>query len=302
MVVDRLRAMEVFVTVAEAGGFAPAAARLGMSPPSVTRIIAALEDRLGTRLLNRTTRQVSLTAAGARYLGSARHLLSGVEAAEQEAAGEAAVPTGHLTITASVTFGRLYVAPLLAAFLRTEPRITASLLMLDRVVNLVEEGIDVAVRIGPLPDSSLIAHRVGETRRLLVASRDYLARRGVPTHPQDLKEHDVIAFTGLMPGREWRHIADDGRPAVVTIAPRLTLNDAAAALAAAERGEGIVAALSYMVAPLLAEGRLSVVLNRFAPEPLPVQIVYPHARLLAPKVRAFIDHAAPALRRCRALS
>jgi DNA-binding transcriptional LysR family regulator len=296
--VDRLRAMEVFVAVAEAGGFAPAGTRLRMSPPAVTRAIAALEDRLGTRLLNRTTRRVSLTEAGARYLESARRLLGEVEAAERAAAGEAAVPTGHLTITASVMFGRLHVVPLAAAFLRAEPRVTASVLMVDRVVNLVEEGIDLAVRIGALPDTSLVAHRVGETRRLLVASPDYLTRCGAPACPEDLKRHDVIAFSGLMSGREWRHAAaEDGRPAAVALSPRLTVNDAAAALEVAERGEGIAVALSYMVTPALAEGRLRPVLERFAPRPVPVQIVHPQARLLAPKIRAFVDFAAPWLRR-----
>jgi DNA-binding transcriptional LysR family regulator len=297
MGLDRLRAMEVFVAVAEAGGLAAAGAGLRMSPPAVSRALAALEDRLGTRLLNRTTRRVSLTEAGTRYLESARRLLGEIEAAERAAAGETAVPTGHLTITSPVTFGRMHAVALVAAFLRAEPRVTASVLMVDRVVNLVDEGIDLALRIGALPDSSLVAHRVGETRRLLVASPDYLARRGVPMRPEDLKAHDVIAFSGLMPGREWRHAAEDGRPAAVALSPRLTVNDAAAALEAARRGEGIAVALSYMVAPLLAEGRLCPVLERFAPAPVPVQIVYPHARLLAPKIRAFVAFAVPWLRR-----
>ena len=294
---DRLRAMEAFVAVVDAGGFAAAGARLRMSPPAVTRAVAALEDRLGMRLLNRTTRRVGLTEGGARYLESARRLLGEVEATERAAAGEAAAPTGHLTITASVTFGRMHLVALVAAFLRVEPRVTASVLMVDRVVHLVDEGVDLAVRIGALPDSSLVAHRVGETRRLLVASPEYLACRGAPARPEDLKAHDVIAFTGLMPGREWRHLAADGRPAAVALSPRLTVNDAAAALAAAERGEAIAVALSYMVAPQLAEGRLRPVLERFAAAPVPVQIVYPQARLLAPKIRAFVDFAAPRLRR-----
>jgi DNA-binding transcriptional LysR family regulator len=289
--------MEAFVAVVDAGGFAAAGARLRMSPPAVTRAVAALEDRLGTRLLNRTTRRVGLTEDGARYLESARRLLGEVEVAERAAGGEAAAPTGHLTITASVTFGRMHLVALVAAFLRVEPRVTASVLMVDRVVDLVDEGVDLAVRIGGLPDSSLVAHRVGETRRLLVASPEYLARRGAPARPEDLKAHDVIAFTGLMPGREWRHAGEGGRTAAVALSPRLTVNDAAAALAAAERGEGIAVALSYMVAPQLAEGRLSPVLERFAAAPVPVQIVYPQARLLAPKIRAFVDFAAPRLRR-----
>jgi DNA-binding transcriptional LysR family regulator len=289
--------MEVFVAVAEAGGFAAAGARLRTPAPTVTRIVAALEDHLGTRLLNRTTRRMSLTEAGARYLERARRLLAEIADAEREVAGEAAAPAGHVTVTCPVPFGRMHVLPLVAEFLRAEPRVTASVLMINRVVNLVEEGIDCALRIGALPDSSLVARRVGETRRILVASPGYLARRGTPMRPEDLKAHDVIVHTHLMPDREWRHAADDGRPAAVALAPRLTVNDATAALAAAERDEGIAIALSYMVAPALAEGRLVPVLERFAPAPVPVQIVYPHARLLAPKIRAFVDFAAPWLRR-----
>jgi DNA-binding transcriptional LysR family regulator len=297
MSVDRLRAMEVFVAVAEAGGLAAAGARLRMSPPAVTRAVAALEDRIGTRLLNRTTRRMSLTEAGARYLESARRLLGEIAAAEREAAGETAAPAGHITVTCPVPFGRMHFLPLVTEFLRAEPRVTASVLMLNRVVNLVEEGIDLALRIGALPDSSLVARRVGETRRILVASPGYLAQRGTPVRPEDLRAHDVIAHTILTPGREWRYVAEDGRPAAVALAPRLTVNDVTAALAAAERGEGIAIALSYMVAPALAEGRLVPVMERFAPAPVPVQIVHPHARLLAPKIRAFVDFATPWLRR-----
>lgn len=293
---DRLRLMEVFVAVNEAGSLAAAAARLRMSPPAVTRAVSTLEERLGARLLNRTTRSLGLTEAGARYLESARRLLAEFEAAERMAVGEAAMPTGHLTVAASVSFGRMHVAPVLAEFLRVEPRVTASLLVADRMVNLVEEGIDVAVRIAALPDSSLVARRVGETRRILVASPAYLARRGEPQRPEDLRRHDIIAFTGLMPGREWRHLGEDGRADTATLAPRLEVNDAAAALEAAERGEGITLALCYMAAPRLAEGRLCLVLERFTPPAVPIQLVYPQARLLAAKIRAFIDFATPRLK------
>lgn len=289
--------MEVFVAVAEAGTFATAAARLGMSPPAATRAVAALEDSIGVRLLNRTTRRLSLTEAGALYLTSTRRLLDEIGAAERLAAGEEAVPSGHLTITCSVTFGRIYVVDLIAAFLELQPRVTASVRMLDRVVNLVEEGIDVAIRIGALPDSSLRSCRIGETRRVLVASPDYLERCGTPQRPDDLKAHAVIALTGLMPHRELRHVVEDGRIANVALSPRLWLNDAAAALHAAEHGEGIAVALSYMVAAHVAQGRLTPVLEDFAPPPIPIQIVYPEARLLAPKIRAFMDFAAPWLRK-----
>jgi DNA-binding transcriptional LysR family regulator len=180
---DRLRAMEVFVAVAEAGSFAAAGVRLGMSPPAVTRAVAAVEDRLGARLLNRTTRRLSLTEAGSRYLESARRLVAEIEAGDRAAAGELAAPCGWLTLTCSVTFGRLHGVELVAAFLREQPRLAVTVLMLDRIVDLVDEGIDVAIRIGALPDSSLIAHRVGEIRRLLVASPAYSSGTAGPSAP-----------------------------------------------------------------------------------------------------------------------
>ena len=286
--------MEVFAVVADAGSLAAAAKRLRLSPAAVTRAIAALEDRLGVRLFNRTTRSLSLTEAGTRFLDSTRRLLSEVEEAEKAAAGATAIPSGHLTLTASVTFGRTDVAALVLDFLQEQPRVTASLLLLDRVVNLVEEGIDVAVRIAHLPDSTLVARRVGTVRRVLVASPAYLAERGAPEKPDDLKRHDVIAFTGLLPGREWR-LVDDGRDTAVVLSPRFEVNDAVAAIAGAERGDGITIALSYMVAGAIAQRRLIPVLDRFTPPAVPVQLVYPRARTMAAKVRAFLDFAAPRL-------
>lgn len=247
---DRLQGMEIFVAVAETGGFAKAAARLHLSPPAVTRAVAALEERLGVRLFNRTTRSVLPTEAGLRFLDRARAVLQQIEEAEKDAAGEMVLPSGHLTVTASVSFGRHAVAPVVSDYLRAYPRVSASLLMLDRQVNLVEEGVDVAVRIGELPDSSLVARAVGRVRRLLVASPDYLARRGVPAAPADLRLHEVIGFTGLMPNREWRHV-QDGRSAAVRLAPRYELN--AAAIAAAEAGEGITVSLCYMAAGAIRE-------------------------------------------------
>ena len=291
---DRLHEMEVFAAVADAGGFAKAGRRLGISPPAVTRAVSALEARLGTRLLNRTTRNVSLTDAGLRYLDTAKRLLAEIDAAEHSALGEAALPAGHLAVTASVTFGRWVVAPIVSEFLRGHPRVTASLLLLDRVVNLVEEGIEVAVRIGQLPDSSLVARRVGEVQRVLVASPDYLANHGEPRSPGDLKRHAIIEMRGLMPSREWRFL--DGPTAVhVAVQPRFEVNDALAAIDAAEAGDGITAALSYMVAQKIAEGRLAPVLMRHAPPPVPVQLVHTQSRLVAPKVRAFVDFTAPRL-------
>ncbi|WP_230163778.1 LysR family transcriptional regulator [Roseomonas sp. CECT 9278] len=287
--------MEIFVAVAETGGFAKAAVRLHLSPPVVTRAVAALEERLGVRLFDRSTRHVAPTEAGLRFLERARTLLQELDEAEKAATGELALPTGHLTVTASVAFGRHVVAPVVAEYLRANPRVSVSMLMLDRQVNLIEEGVDIAVRIGDLPDSSLVARTVGRVRRVLVASPDYLARRGMPATPADLRLHEVIGFTGLMPNREWRFV-QDGRSAVLRLAPRFEVNDAAAAIAAAEADEGITLALCYMVAGAVREGRLVPVLLPFSPPAVPVHLVTPQARLVAPKVRAFLDLAAPRLR------
>jgi DNA-binding transcriptional LysR family regulator len=296
---DRLHAIEVFAAVAEAGSFAKAARRLRLSPPAATRAVAALEARLGVRLLNRTTRSLGLTEAGRGFLESTRRLLAELEEAERAAAGATATPSGHLRLTAPLTFGRMHLMPVLAAFLREQPKVTATLVTLDRVANLVEEGFDVAVRIAQLPDSTIVARRIGEVRRLLVASPAYLRHRGVPRRPGDLGAHELVAFEGMLPGGEWRFVAD-GRPGAVALAPRLTVNDALGAIMAAERGEGVTGALSYMVAPQLAAGTLVAVLEELAPPPVPVQIVYPQSRLLAAKVRAFVDFAAPRLGRALA--
>jgi DNA-binding transcriptional LysR family regulator len=292
---DRLHEIEVFVAVADAGSFAKAGERLRMSPPAVTRAISALEDRLGARVFNRTTRSLSITDVGQRFLVGARRVLTDLETAEKEAVGEAATPYGHLTITASVTFGRSALAPVVCGFLSQYPRVTASVLLLDRVVSLVEEGIDVAVRIGHLPDSNLIARRIGEVHRLLVASPDYLVRRGAPASPADLRSHSVIAFTALMPNREWRFL-NGGKPGSVSLHPTLEINDAVAAIQAAEEGHGITIALSYMVSSQIRAGTLAPVLETFALPPHPVHLVYPHARLIASNTRAFIDFAAPQLK------
>lgn len=291
---DRLREMEVLVAVVEAGSFVGAASRLGASPPAITRAVASLEGRLGVRLLVRTTRALRLTDAGQRFVDHTRRLLGEIDAAERDALGETGEPSGHLTLTASLTFGRMVLAPIVTAFLAAHPKVTASVGLHDRVVDLLDEGIDVAVRIAELPDSSLVARRVGEVRRLLVAGPDYLARCGAPESPTQLKAHAVIAFTGLMPGHEWRYVAD-GRTRAVAITPRLEINDALAALAAAEAGEGITPALSYMTADAVAAGRLVPVLEDWSPAPVPIHLVHQQGRLVPQKIRAFMDFAAPRL-------
>lgn len=292
---DRLHEIEVFIAVAEAGSFAKAGTRLRLSPPAVTRAVSALEDRLGARVFNRTTRSVTITDVGQRFLESARRVLVDLDTAEKEAVGETAMPQGHLTITASVTFGRSALPPVVCGFLSQHPRVTTSVLLLDRVVNLVEEGVDVAVRIGNLPDSSLVAKRIGAVRQLLVASPDYLAKRGTPDTPTDLRLHSMIAFTGLMPNREWRFL-NGPKQGSVSLNPTFEINDAGVAIQAAEEGHGVTLALSYMVSDQVRDGTLVPILDAFTLPPQPVHLVYPHARLVAPKVRAFVDFAAPRLK------
>ena len=294
--VDRLEAMRVFAAVAETGSFVGGARRLALSAPTVTRAMAELEARLGARLVNRTTRSLSLTEAGLRFLDSTRRLLADLEEAERAAAGATATPSGHLRVTAPLTFGRMHLMPVLADFLREQPKVTAMLVTLDRVANLIEEGFDLAVRIAHLPDSTIVARKVGEVRRLVVASPAYLARHGTPMRAEDLRGHELILFGGVLLDGQWRYVAG-GRPATMSVAPRLAVNDALAAILAAERGDGITMALSYMVAPQLAAGTLVTVLDDLAPPPVPVQLVYPQSRLLAAKVRAFVDFAASRLGR-----
>lgn len=291
---DRLHELEVFIAVADAGGFAKAGSRLRLSPPAVTRAISALEKRLGARVFNRTTRSLTITDVGRRFLERARRVIADLDAAEKEAVGESAAPQGHLTVTAPATFGRRAVTPVVSDFLAQHPGVTASVLLLDRVVSLVEEGIDVAVRIGRLPDSTLIARRISEVHRILVASSEYLAKHEAPSTPTELQLHPVIAFTGLMRNREWRFISAQ-KLGSVSLKPICEINDAAAAIQAAEMGHGITMALSYMVSDQIREGRLVTILDDFSLPPEPVHLVYPQARLIAPKVRAFIDFSAPRL-------
>jgi DNA-binding transcriptional LysR family regulator len=290
---DRLRHIEVFLAVVEAHGFAAAGRRLGLSPPAVTRAIAALEARLGVRLITRTTRRLALTEAGRRLVESGRRVLADLDEAEAAARGEAAAPSGTLALTGPVTFGRMHLTPVVADFLRAAPGVSARLMLADRIVDLIEEGLDAGLRIGVLPDSSLIARRIGEVQRVLVAAPGYLARCGVPRRPAELAAHDMVAFTGLTPGLAWRW--GERRGEAVTFTPRLAVNDAAAAIEAAERGEGIAPAFCYQAAPGIAAGRLVPVLDDFPPPHVPVHLVHPGGRHVPLRVRAFLDFAAAPL-------
>jgi DNA-binding transcriptional LysR family regulator len=287
---DRLDAMAVFIAVADLHGFAPAARRLALSPSAVTRMIAALEERLSIRLLQRTTRSVKLTDAGARFLARARRIVADVSEAEDAAQAERSEPTGRFVVGAPNMFGRLEVAPLMCTFASRYPAVVGELILADRVMNLVEEGVDVAVRIGPLDDSSLVARKVGQTRRVVVGSPKYLARRKKPRAPSDIASHQVIQFTGIGHGPEWT-FAGAGSGSRVAFAPAFVTNSADAAIGHAEHVGGLTMQLAYQVLPAIREGRLKVVLAAFEPPPLPIHVVYPTTRLLSAKVRAFVDLA-----------
>ncbi len=291
---DRWQAMRIFTEVAGAGSFAAAGRRLGLSPPAVTRAVAALEEAIGTRLLVRTTRLVRLTEAGGRAFEDSRRILADIAEAEAAAAGAHATPTGTLRITASVLFGEIYVLPILTEFLDRHPAVDVSGLFLDRVVNIVEEGIDVAVRIGHLQDSGLVAIRVGTVRRVVCGAPAYFARHGIPAGPGDLARHRIIAPTGASASLDWRF--GPGPPRSVTVQPRLSCNTNAAAIAAALAGWGVTRLLSYQVAGLLAEGRLQRVLAEFEEDPLPIHVVHAEGRRAAARVRSFVDLAVERLR------
>lgn len=296
---DRLRQMQVFVAVAEEEGFAAAARRLRMSPPAVTRMVAALEESLGVKLLNRTTRYVRVTDAGLRYLEDCRRILADVEAADEAVTGVNAEPRGHLTITAPLLFGRMYVMPGVLEYLNRYPEMTVDTLLLDRVVNLIEEGLDVGVRIGQLPDSSMRALRVGAVRKVLVASPAYLERKGALLSPQELNQHTLIASqAGTMSATAsggWRFY-DQGREIQIPIKARLNVTTNDSAIEAAASGFGITRVLSYQVAPFLADGRLQIILPEYEPSPQPIHIVHREGRYSSAKVRAFIDLLAQRLR------
>lgn len=291
---DRLDELAVFVAILDEGTLAGAARRLRRSPPAVTRVLAGLEERLGVRLVERSTRRLAATPAGLRLLAHARRLLGDFEDAMRDAAGDAAAPRGTLRLTAPLLFGRMHVAPLLLAFLDAHPAVSAELLLADRPLDLIEEGIDVALRIGHLADSGLIARRVGEVRRLLVASPAYLAARGVPASPADLDGHEAVFFADPGAPPEWRFHGPQGER-TVRVAARFRVNQADAVLAAVRDGRGIAAALSYQVAADLAAGTLVRLLREHEMPALPVHLVTPSARLPPPRTRAFLDFATPRL-------
>lgn len=292
---DRFQEMQVFAAVAQEQGFSAVARRLGMSAASVTRAVAALERRIGTQLLVRTTRSVHLTEAGLRYLEDCRRILAEVQEAEDSAAGSHAQPRGQLTITAPVLFGELFVTPLMVSFLTQFPEVSINALLVDRVVSVVEEGIDVAVRIGELPDSNQHAIRVGDVRRVIVASPQFLASHGRPMHPQELTQTPIIATSAIGQSRNWPFL-EQGEPLSVRAEPRLVVTANQAAITASALGLGCTRVLSYQVASKIAAGELEIILADYEMPPLPIHVVYQGGRKAPARVRSFVDFVVDGLR------
>ena len=285
---DKLSAMAVFVAIVDRGSLTGAAETLGKSQPAVVRTLARLETELGVRLLRRTTRTMTLTDAGRDYLRRCRRILADVAEAEAEASGTEAEPAGTLRITAPVTFGQRHVAPAVAAFLKQHNRIRIELSLLDRVVNLLDEGLDLSVRIGALAASGLVARPVGTMRRVVVASPALLAKHGVPGHPRELTKKPCVRFRQDQP--LW-HFQEQGKTLAVPIDGPLVSNQAAVAVDACAAGLGFGQFLAYQPAPALADGQLQLVLEAFEPEPLPVHLVYADARMMPLRLRVFVDFA-----------
>lgn len=292
---DKLQAMATFVQIVERGSLTAAAASVETSLPSVVRTLAALEKTLGVRLLNRTTRRISLTQEGRHYLARCRSILAEIDEAEMALSSQRQEPRGELRVTAPVLFGQLHVTPIVTRFIRQFRETSVELLLLDRVVSLVEESIDVAVRIGHLADSSLIAIPAGHVRRVVCASPQYLKERGLPQEPKDLLKHDCLRLIGLAPGAAW-NFRHKGRTLSVPVRGQFVCNQAAATIDACIDSLGIGTFLSYQVAPLVAQKKLKLILIEYEPPPIPLSIVYPHAKLLSARVRVFAEWATESLR------
>lgn len=284
---DRFKAMQTFVQIADQGSLTKAADVLDTSLPAVVRSLAALESHLGVRLLHRTTRRIALTEEGRDYLQRTRDVLAAVDAAEQALTLNAAEPTGQLTVTAPVLFGHMYVSPAIVRFLKRYDKMRCSVLLHDRPVNLLEEGIDAGIRISALEDSSLVAQQLGSIRRVVVASPDYLKAHGTPKHPRDLLGANCVRIHPSTTG-PWI-FRENGRAVPVTTQGNLEFNHIAPAVESCAAGMGFGCFFSYQVLPMVADGRLAIVLSGFEPPPRPVNVIYPHARLLPARTRAFID-------------
>jgi DNA-binding transcriptional LysR family regulator len=289
---DRLGAMSVFVSVVSAGSLSAASRELRMPLPTVSRKVAELESHLAAKLLVRGTRRLTLTEAGEAYLASCRRILDAVAEAERGAAGEYNTPQGELVVTAPVAFGRLHLIPVAAQFLAAHGNVDLRLVLSDRSLNLIDDHLDLALRVGELPDSSLVAARIGKVRSVVCASPDYLQRRGTPKSPESLSDHDCVTFSALGSGDGWRF--SDG--AEIRVHSRMKVSTAEAALDATMCGVGLTRLLSYQVADSVRAKKLVVVLRKFEPPPVPVSLIYVRERRLSGKLRAFLDFATPLLR------
>jgi DNA-binding transcriptional LysR family regulator len=293
---DRLDAMKVFVVTVDEGSLAAAGRKLGRSPAAVSRAIAFLEARAGAELLHRTTRSIKLSEVGERYVATCRRVLTELEEADVIAAGERALPRGTLTLTAPEFSGELIFRPILESFLDAYPTVSARLFLLDRPVNLIDEGIDVALRVGNLADSSMVASRVGEVRRVVVAAPHYLRKHPRIAEPSDLAKHQIIAMAHTPTSWTFPPSSGSSVPRAVQFTPRLLLNSIRAALASAVDGRGVARLFSYQVAEQVRRGELEIILTSDEHPPLPVHVISPHGRLSVPRVRAFVDFAAPRLK------
>lgn len=292
---DRLNLMTIFVAVAEQEGFSGAARYLNISPPAVTRAVATLEEHLGVKLFNRTTRFVRLTEAGQRYFEDAQRVIAAADEADEAAIGVNSEPKGHLVVTAPVLFGRLYVMPSISDYMQRYQDTEVTVLLLDRIVNLLEEGVDVGIRIGDLPDSSYKALRVGQVRRVLCASPAYLAEHGIPSSPDELVKHQLIVAGMITPNIDWR-FEKDGSSTTIRIKARLRVTSNDSAIEAAISGLGITQLLSYQIAPQVASGELKIILSEFETKPIPIHVIHREGRYASAKVRSFVDLIATNLR------
>ncbi len=289
MRLDRLTLLNIFVAVVDSGGLAGAARKLNISPSAVTRAVQELEAHLGAQLLTRTTRVVRATEAGTAYVDECRRILNELAEAEKLVAGLQSEPRGHITVTAPGWFGSLYVTPVVAEYLQRHPGVTATCLFLDRVVNMVDEGVDVAIRIAKLADSSLRATRVGSMRVVVCASPSYLDRYGIPKTPNELAQHATVSGAGVTPGLAWRLTDKGGRQHTAKLQPRLTAMNNETAVAAAVAGLGLTQQMIYKVAEPLRAGLLKIALSDYEPQPLPVNVIHREGRHASPKVRMFLD-------------
>jgi len=293
---DRIDAMKVFVVALDEGSLAGAGRRLGRSPAAVSRAIAFLEAHVGAELLHRTTRSIRLSEAGERYAAACRRVLAELDEADNVAGGERAAPRGTLTLSAPVISGEMVLRPILDAFLDAYPTVSARLMLVDRAVNLIDEGVDVALRIGELADSSMVATRIGEVRRVVVAAPRYLKQNPRIEEPGDLAKHQIITMAHLPNSWTFPPLAGSSVPRSVQVTPRLVTNSIRGAVASAAGGRGVALFFSYQVSEQVQNGELEIVLAGHEPATLPVHVITPQGRLSVPKVRAFLDFAVPQLR------